>query len=208
MPCSGPRPTPAFTPSAVTGAGKGSARSRPFGGCTYWTGRIYARFMAVGRRALPTIAAVNGAAVGAGHEPGTRRRCPHRRAACGVSNPQVSETRYPSQRGRHLDAALAVGPAGRAGGPAVDELRRRIGRPARPALRVADDPVAAALELAAGPAAAPREWCCRKASMRATAIPGSATSSTTRPPRTSNSGRRPPRWNLGFKARLAAARER
>lgn len=41
------------------------------------------------------------------------------------------------------------------------------------ALRVADDPVAAARELAAGPAAAPREVVlATKASMRATAIPG------------------------------------
>jgi enoyl-CoA hydratase len=41
------------------------------------------------------------------------------------------------------------------------------------ALTVADDPVAAALELAAGPAAAPREVViATKASMRATANPG------------------------------------
>jgi enoyl-CoA hydratase len=42
------------------------------------------------------------------------------------------------------------------------------------ALRVADDAVAAALELAAGPAAAPREVVlATKATMRATASPGS-----------------------------------
>jgi enoyl-CoA hydratase len=42
------------------------------------------------------------------------------------------------------------------------------------ALSVADDPVAAALELAAGPAAAPREVVlATKATMRATASPGS-----------------------------------
>jgi len=42
------------------------------------------------------------------------------------------------------------------------------------ALSVADDPVAAALELAAGPAAAPREVVlATKATMRATANPGS-----------------------------------
>jgi enoyl-CoA hydratase len=41
------------------------------------------------------------------------------------------------------------------------------------ALQVADDPLAAALSLAAGPAAAPREVVlATKASMRATAIPG------------------------------------
>lgn len=42
------------------------------------------------------------------------------------------------------------------------------------ALQVADDPVAAALELAAGPASAPREVVlATKATMRATASPGS-----------------------------------
>ncbi|CNX22639.1 enoyl-CoA hydratase [Mycobacterium tuberculosis] len=42
------------------------------------------------------------------------------------------------------------------------------------ALMVADDPVTAALELAAGPAAAPREVVlASKATMRATASPGS-----------------------------------
>jgi enoyl-CoA hydratase len=42
------------------------------------------------------------------------------------------------------------------------------------ALSIADDPVAAALELAAGPAAAPREVVlATKATMRATASPGS-----------------------------------
>jgi enoyl-CoA hydratase len=42
------------------------------------------------------------------------------------------------------------------------------------ALSVADDPVAAALELAAGPASAPREVVlATKATMRATASPGS-----------------------------------
>jgi len=42
------------------------------------------------------------------------------------------------------------------------------------ALTVADDPVAAALDLAAGPAAAPREVVlATKATMRATASPGS-----------------------------------
>ena len=41
------------------------------------------------------------------------------------------------------------------------------------ALRVAEDPLAASLEMAAGPAAAPREVVlATKASMRATAVPG------------------------------------
>ena len=43
------------------------------------------------------------------------------------------------------------------------------------ALTIAEDPVSAALELAAGPAAAPREVVlATKASMRATAMPGSS----------------------------------
>ena len=62
------------------------------------------------------------------------------------------------------------------------------------ALSVADDPVAAALELAAGPAAAPREVVlATKATMRATASPGSLDAEQHELPRTSNSGRRPPR---------------
>lgn len=62
------------------------------------------------------------------------------------------------------------------------------------ALSVADDPVAAALELAAGPASAPREVVlATKASMRATASPGHLTASSTNSRCAPSWGRRCPR---------------
>ena len=69
-----------------------------------------------------------------------------------------------------------------------------VGRRHRLALPVADDPVAAARELAAGPAAAPRDVViATKASMRATATPGAVDTDLHRTAVRSNSARRPPR---------------
>lgn len=135
--------------------------------------RLYDGFMAVGSCRLPTVAAVNGAAVGAGlnlalaadvriagpaalfdarfqklglHPGGGATWMLHR-----AVGPQVA--RAALLFGMHFDAESAV----------------RHGL----ALEVADDPVAAALALAAGPAAAPREVVlATKATMRATVSPG------------------------------------
>jgi enoyl-CoA hydratase len=135
--------------------------------------RIYAGFMAIGRCTLPTIAAVNGAAVGAGLNLALA-------ADVRIAGPQaLFDARFQK---------LGIHP----GGGATWMLQRAIGpQQARAALlfgarfdaeaavlnglalSTADDPVAAALELAAGPASAPREVViATKASMRATAMPG------------------------------------
>ena len=136
--------------------------------------RIYDGFMAVANCTLPTIAAVNGAAVGAGLNlalaADVRIAGPH-----AMFDPRFQK--------------LGIHP----GGGATWMLQRGVGpQVARAALlfgmrfdaqsavshglalSVADDPVAAALELAAGPAQAPREVVlATKATMRATAAPGS-----------------------------------
>lgn len=136
--------------------------------------RIYDGFMAVANCTLPTIAAVNGAAVGAGLNlalaADVRIAGPH-----AMFDPRFQK--------------LGIHP----GGGATWMLHRGVGpQVARAALlfgmrfdaqsavnhglalSVADDPVAAALELAAGPAQAPREVVlATKATMRATASPGS-----------------------------------
>lgn len=135
--------------------------------------RIYAGFMAVGACRLPTIAAVNGAAVGAGMNLALA-------ADVRIAGPQaVFDPRFQK---------LGIHP----GGGATWMLQRAVGpQVARAALLfgmrfdaqlavdhglalcVAEDPLAAAHELAAGPAAAPRDVViATKASMRATAIPG------------------------------------
>jgi enoyl-CoA hydratase len=78
------------------------------------------------------------------------------------------------------------------------------------ALSVADDPVAAALELAAGPAAAPREVVlATKATMRATASPGSLDSEQHELAKNTELG--PQAVSIKspeFAARLAAAKRR
>jgi enoyl-CoA hydratase len=135
--------------------------------------RIYAGFMAVGRCSLPTIAAVNGAAVGAGLNlalaADIRIAGPH-----AVFDPRFQKLGIHPGGGATWMLQRAVGPqVARAAllfGMSFDaEAAVRHGL----ALTVADDPVAAALELAAGPAAAPREVVlATKASMRSTAIPG------------------------------------
>src|ERR1700753_2356549 len=136
--------------------------------------RIYDGFMAVGKCTLPTIAAVNGAAVGAG-----------------LNLAMAADVRIAGPRALFDARFQKLGP--HRGGGATWMLQRAFGpQVARAALlfgmrfdadsavqhglalTVADDPVAAALELAAGPAAAPREVVlATKATMRATASPGS-----------------------------------
>jgi enoyl-CoA hydratase len=136
--------------------------------------QIYDGFMAVGNCRLPTIAAVNGAAVGAG-----------------LNLALAADVRIAGQ-GALFDARfqkLGLHPGGgatwmlqRAVGPQVARAALLFGMrfDAESAVRhglalnVSDDPVAAALELAVGPAAAPREVVlATKATMRATASPGS-----------------------------------
>lgn len=135
--------------------------------------RIYDGFMAISNCSLPTIAAVNGAAVGAGLNLALA-------ADVRIAGPHANfDPRFQK---------LGIHP----GGGATWMLQRGVGPQAARAallfgmrfdaeaavahglaLQVADDPVAAALELAAGPAAAPREVVlATKATMRATFSPG------------------------------------
>ena len=135
---------------------------------------IYDGFLAVANCTLPTIAAVNGAAVGAGLNLALA-------ADVRIAGPAaLFDPRFQK---------LGIHP----GGGATWMLQRAVGVQAARAsllfgmrfdadaavryglaLEVADDPVAAAKELAAGPAGAPREVVlATKASMRATANPGS-----------------------------------
>jgi len=161
----------------VTGAGKAfcaGADLTALGAATEGgLRRIYDGFLAVANCSLPTIAAVNGAAVGAGLNlalaadvriAGPAAMFDPRFLKLGIHpgggatwmlqravGPQVA--RASLLFGMHFDAEAAV----------------RYGL----ALKVAEDPVAAALQLAAGPAAAPRDVViATKASMRATANPG------------------------------------
>lgn len=161
----------------VTGAGKafcaGADLSALGAAAREGLERIYAGFMAVGRCQLPTIAAVNGAAVGAGLNlalaADVRIAGPH-----AVFDPRFQKLGIHPGGGATWMLQRAVGPqVARAAllfGMRFDaDAAVRHGL----ALEVADDPLAAALELAAGPAAAPREVVlATKASMRATAIPG------------------------------------
>ncbi|MGH3674229.1 MAG: enoyl-CoA hydratase [Mycobacterium sp.] len=162
----------------VTGAGKAfcaGADLTALGDATEVGLRsIYDGFLAVANCALPTIAAVNGAAVGAGLNLALA-------ADVRIAGPAaLFDARFQK---------LGIHP----GGGATWMLQRAVGvQAARAALlfgmrfdadaavryglalEVADDPVAAARELAAGPAAAPRDVViATKASMRATANPGS-----------------------------------
>jgi enoyl-CoA hydratase len=135
--------------------------------------RIYAGFMAVGRCSLPTIAAVNGAAVGAGMNlalaADVRIAGPN-----AVFDPRFQKLGIHPGGGATWMLHRAVGPqVARAAllfGMSFDaDAAARCGL----ALSIADDPVAAARVLAAGPAAAPRHVVvATKACMRATAIPG------------------------------------
>lgn len=161
----------------ITGAGKAfcaGADLSALGAATdQGLERIYAGFMAVARCALPTIAAVNGAAVGAGLNlalaADVRIAGPH-----AMFDPRFQKLGIHPGGGATWMLHRAVGPqVARAAllfgmrFDAEDAVRHGL------ALSVAEDPLAAALHLAAGPASAPREVVlATKASMRATAIPG------------------------------------
>jgi enoyl-CoA hydratase len=161
----------------VTGAGKAfcaGADLTALGAATEDGLRvIYDGFLAVANCSLPTIAAVNGAAVGAGLNLALA-------ADVRIAGPAaLFDARFQK---------LGIHP----GGGATWMLQRGVGPQVARAsllfgmrfdadaaerhglvLSVADDPVAAARELAAGPAGAPREVViATKASMRATANPG------------------------------------
>lgn len=136
--------------------------------------RIYDGFMALANCTLPTVAAVNGPAVGAGLNLALA-------ADVRIAGPAAMFDARFQQLGLHPGGGAtwmlsrAVGPqTARAAllfGMRFDaETAVRHGL----ALQLADDPVAAALALAAGPAAAPRDVVlATKATMRATASPGS-----------------------------------
>jgi len=166
----------------VTGAGKAFCAGADLsalgaaGGEAPETGlrRIYDGFMALGNCRLPTIAAVNGAAVGAGLNLALA-------ADVRIAGPKALFDARFQTLGLHPGGG-ATWMLQRAVGPQVARAALLFGMrfDAKAAVRhglalsVADDPVAAALELAAGPAAAPREVVlATKVTMRATASPGS-----------------------------------
>lgn len=166
----------------VTGAGKAFCAGADLsalgaaGGEEAETGlrQLYDGFMAVGSCRLPTIAAVNGAAVGAGLNLALA-------ADVRIAGPAALFDARFQKLGIHPGGG-ATWMLQRAVGPQVARAALLFGMRFDAesavqhglALSIADDPVAAALELAAGPAAAPREVVlATKATMRATISPGS-----------------------------------
>jgi enoyl-CoA hydratase len=134
---------------------------------------IYDGFLAVAECALPTIAAVNGPAVGAGLNLALAADV-RIAGPTALFDPRFQKLGIHPGGGATWMLQRAVGPqVARASllfGMRFDaETAVRHGL----ALQVADDPVAAARELAAGPASSPRDVVlATKASMRATASPG------------------------------------
>lgn len=161
----------------VTGAGKAfcaGADLSALGSATEdGLRKIYDGFLAVANCALPTIGAVNGAAVGAGLNLALAADVRIAGPAA-LFDPRFQKLGIHPGGGATWMLQRAIGPqAARASllfGKRFDaEAAVRYGL----ALEVADDPVAAARELAKGPAGAPREVVlATKASMRATANPG------------------------------------
>src|SRR3954453_13381630 len=161
----------------VTGAGKAfcaGADLTALGAATEDGLRaIYDGFLAVANCALPTIAAVNGAAVGAGLNLALAADVRIAGPAA-LFDPRFQKLGIHPGGGATWMLQRLVGPqVARASllfGMRFDaEAAVRHGL----ALEIADDPVAAALALASGPAGAPREVVlATKASMRATANPG------------------------------------
>ncbi|MCV7102735.1 enoyl-CoA hydratase [Mycobacterium palustre] len=165
----------------VTGAGKAFCAGADLGALGTAAGdglrRLYDGFLAVSNCTLPTVAAVNGPAVGAGL---------NLALACDVriAGPKALFDARFQKLGIHPGGGMtwmlqrAVGPqAARAA--LLFGLRFDADASVRHglALEVAEDPVAAARQLAAGPASAPREVViATKATMRATASPGSVDS--------------------------------
>ena len=135
--------------------------------------RIYDGFLAIANCTLPTIAAVNGAAVGAGMNLALAADVRIAGPAA-LFDPRFQKLGIHPGGGATWMLQRAIGPqVARAAllfGMRLDaEAAVRHGL----ALSIADDPVAAARELAAGPAGAPRDVVlATKASMRATANPG------------------------------------